>query len=50
MNGLAAQNGGTTFTLTEVTADATVQVTFAVVTFTVRTGAGAGGVINRRRC
>jgi hypothetical protein len=45
VNGAPVQNGGTTFTLTEVAADATVQVTFAVVTFTVRPGAGAGGTI-----
>jgi hypothetical protein len=45
VNGLAVQSGGTTFTLAEVAADATVQVTFAVVTFTVRPGAGTGGTI-----
>jgi hypothetical protein len=45
VNGLPVRSGGTTFTLAEVAADATVQVTFAVVTFTVRPGAGIGGTI-----
>src|SRR5208282_1307292 len=49
VNGAAAQSGGTTFTLNNVTAASTVQVTFAAippVTYTVTPSAGANGSIS----
>jgi hypothetical protein len=46
VNGNAAQTGGTTFTLSDVTGNATVQVTFTPQTYTVTPSAGANGSIS----
>ena len=46
VNGTVAQTGGNTFTLTNVQANATVNVTFQAITYTVTATAGTGGTIS----
>ncbi len=46
VDGTVMQTGGTSFTLTNVTADHTVEVTFVIMTFTVTPSAGSNGSIS----
>ena len=46
VDGTVTQTGGTTFTLANITANHTVNVTFSVATFTITPSAGVNGTIN----
>jgi methyl coenzyme M reductase beta subunit len=46
VDGVAKQSGGTTFTLSDVTANHTVSVTFNILTYTLTPSAGANGTIS----
>ena len=46
VNGVAVQTGGGVFNLTGISADASIEVTFMVQTFTISPSAGPGGSIN----
>ena len=46
LDGTVVQTGGTTYTLTNITANHTVNVTFTLLTYTITPSAGANGTIS----